>query len=140
MKTTHRILAALTACTVLIATPVSAAGQHGDEKYQPEVGQSGKDVIWVPTNDELVNKMLETAKVTASDIVYDLGAGDGKIPIAAARLFGARAVGIEFNPDMAALAKRNSERARVADKVKIIHGNFQRKLLGSNRRHALPAA
>jgi predicted O-methyltransferase YrrM len=124
MKTAHRILAALTACTVLIATPVSAAGQHGDEKYQPEVGQSGKDVIWVPTNDELVNKMLETAKVTASDIVYDLGAGDGKIPIAAARLFGARAVGIEFNPDMAALAKRNSERARVADKVKIIHGDI----------------
>lgn len=97
---------------------------YGDDRYQPSVGQEGKDVIWVPTKDELVNKMLETAGVTANDIVYDLGAGDGKIPIAAARIFGAKAVGIEYNPEMAALATRNAQRAGVADKVKIINGDI----------------
>lgn len=115
-------------CAVTLSAALSVAnasdGKYGDEKYQPEVGQQGKDVIWVPTNDELVTKMLSTAKVTASDIVYDLGAGDGKIPIAAARIHGARAVGIEYNPDMAALAKRNASRAGVTDKVKIIHGDI----------------
>lgn len=110
--------------SLLLAGPGFADGQYGDDKYQPQVGQEGKDVIWVPTNDELVNKMLETAKVTDKDIVYDLGAGDGKIPIAAARIFGARAIGIEYNADMAALARRNAQRAGVANKVKIIHGDI----------------
>ena len=59
--------------------------EHGDEVYQPSVGQAGKDVIWVPTPDSLVKQMLTAAKVTKDDIVYDLGSGDGKIPIAAAR-------------------------------------------------------
>jgi SAM-dependent methyltransferase len=68
--------------------------------------------------------MLQAVKTTDQDLVYDLGAGDGKIPIAAAKQFGARAVGIEYNPDMAALAKRNAERAGVADKVTIIHGDI----------------
>jgi Methyltransferase domain len=108
----------------LISTPSLADTPLGDDKYQPQIGQDGKDVIWVPTNDELVNKMLETAKVTDQDIVYDLGAGDGKIPIAAARNYGARAVGIEYNPEMAALARRNAQRAGVANKVKIIHGDI----------------
>jgi SAM-dependent methyltransferase len=106
------------------AGPLRAESAHGDERYRPQVGQEGKDVIWVPTHDELVEKMLETAKVTANDVVYDLGAGDGKIAIAAARKFGARAVGIEFNPDMAALANRNASRAGVANKVKIINGDI----------------
>lgn len=128
MSAFHRIAAALALGAVLVS-PVtaqfsSASGLHGDEQYRPDVGQEGKDVIWVPTNDELVNKMLETAKVTSTDIVYDLGAGDGKIPIAAARKYGVRAVGIEYNPDMAALATRNAKRAGVADKVKIINGDI----------------
>jgi SAM-dependent methyltransferase len=96
----------------------------GDEKYQPHVGQEGKDVIWVPTSDALVKKMLDVAKVTADDLVFDLGAGDGKIPIAAARDYGATAVGIEYNAEMAALARRNAARAGVADKVKIITGDI----------------
>ena len=100
------------------------AQQYGDDKYQPSVGQHGKDVIWVPTPDDLVVRMLETAKVSANDLVYDLGAGDGKIPIQAARQFGAKAVGIEYNKDMAELAKRNAQRAGVADKVTIIHGDI----------------
>ncbi len=96
----------------------------GDDKYKPNMGQSGKDVIWIPTGNELVTKMLKIANVGPSDLVYDLGAGDGKIAIAAAREFGARAVGIEFNSDMAALGQRNAERAGVADKVKIIQGDI----------------
>ena len=94
------------------------------EAYQPKLGQPGKDVMWLPTRDELLSRMLETVKVTKDDVVYDLGAGDGKIPIAAATQYGARAVGIEYNRDMAALATRNSQRAGVADRVKIIHGDI----------------
>lgn len=96
----------------------------GDQKYQPSYGQSGKDVVWIPTGNELVSKMLRIANVGPSDLVYDLGAGDGKIAIAAAKEFGARAVGIEYNSDMAALGQRNAERAGVADKVKIIQGDI----------------
>jgi len=116
----------LVTITVLSITAVAAWAQAkgGDNLYEPQVGQSGKDVVWVPTGDELVTKMLQTAKVTKEDLVYDLGAGDGKIAIAAAREFGARAVGIEYNPDMAALAQRNAERAGVADRVRIIRGDI----------------
>lgn len=96
----------------------------GDEKYRPNMGQSGKDVIWIPTGNELVTQMLKTANVGPTDLVYDLGAGDGKIAIAAAKDFGARAVGIEYNADMAALGQRNAERAGVANRVKIIQGDI----------------
>lgn len=98
--------------------------EHGDQYYRPHVGQSGKDVVWVPTPDTLVTRMLQAAKTTEKDVVYDLGAGDGKIPIAAARDFKARAVGIEYNPELAALATRNAQRAGVADRVKIIAGDI----------------
>ncbi len=98
---------------------------QSDKKiYEPTVAQAGKDVIWVPTPNDLVVKMLETAKVNPNDVVYDLGAGDGKIPIQAARQFGARAVGIEFNPDMANLARQNAQRANVSDKVTIVTGDI----------------
>ena len=96
----------------------------GDEKYEPRVGQSGKDVIWVPTNDAVADAMLKVAKVKPTDIVYDLGAGDGKIAIAAAKNFGATSFGIEYNKEMAELARRNTERAGVSDKVKIINGDI----------------
>jgi SAM-dependent methyltransferase len=78
----------------------------------------------MPTGGELVTLMLKTAKVTPNDLVYDLGAGDGKIAIAAAKEFGARAIGIEYNPDMAAFAQRNAVRAGVSDRVKIINGDI----------------
>jgi len=123
MKNYQKLLLTF-ALSAMATVPVAASGQYGDEKYQPTVGQEGKDVIWVPTGDELVTKMLETAKVTGEDIVYDLGAGDGKIPIAAALKYGARSVGIEYNADMAELARRNAARAGVSDKVKIIHGDI----------------
>ncbi len=98
--------------------------KFGDEKYEPKLGQSGKDVIWHPTSTDLVTQMLNVAKVKATDIVYDLGAGDGKIAISAAKDFGAKAIGIEFNADMAALAQRNADRAGVSDRVKIINGDI----------------
>ena len=83
-------------------------------QYQPQVGQAGKDVIWVPTPDEVVDRMLTMAQVTPQDFVMDLGAGDGKIAIAAAKKFGARAVGIEYNPEMAKHANANAAAAGVA--------------------------
>ena len=104
--------------------PSTTTPEYGDQFYRPHVGQSGKNVVWVPTPDSLVTRMLQAAKTTEKDVVYDLGAGDGKIPIAAARDFKARSVGIEYNPDMAALAERNAQRAGVADKVKIIAGDI----------------
>ncbi len=101
-----------------------AHAQANKAPYEPSIAQAGKDVIWVPTPNDLVVKMLETAKVNANDLVYDLGAGDGKIAIQAARQFGARAVGIEFNPDMANLARQHAQRAGVADKVTIVTGDI----------------
>ena len=94
------------------------------ETYVPQRGQMGKDVMWLPTSDDLVLKMLDAAKVVPQDELVDLGAGDGKIPIAAARHFGARAWGIEYNKDLAALAQRNAQRAGVAERVRIVHGDI----------------
>ena len=92
--------------------------------YQPQRGQSGKDVIWIPTSPELVTRMLNMAKVSSQDIVYDLGAGDGIIAITAAKQFGARAYGIEYNPQMALHAQNNVRAAGVADKVSIRQGDI----------------
>jgi SAM-dependent methyltransferase len=85
-------------------------------QFQPSVGQEGKDVIWVPTPQELITSMLDMAKVTASDYIIDLGSGDGRIVIAAAKR-GARGLGVEFNPDMVALSKSNAAKEGVADKA-----------------------
>jgi SAM-dependent methyltransferase len=108
-------LGALAACTT---------GGAGDDAYRPLVGQAGKDVMWVPTLDALLLPMLELANVTADDLVYDLGSGDGKIPIWAARRYGARAVGIEYDAKLSALAQRNAERAGVTDRVRMVHGDI----------------
>jgi hypothetical protein len=102
--------------------PVAAA------QFTPQVGQSGKDVIWVPTPDDVVERMLLMAQVTPNDFVWDLGAGDGKIAIMAAKKFGARAVGIEYNPDMVKHANANAQAAGVAGdapgKAVIRHGDI----------------
>ncbi|HEX6945393.1 MAG TPA: class I SAM-dependent methyltransferase [Casimicrobiaceae bacterium] len=121
-----RPLAAAAALCLSLATVAYAQPkpEHGDEVYQPSVGQAGKDVIWVPTPDTLVTKMLEATKVTKDDLVYDLGSGDGKIPIAAAKQYGAKSVGIEYNADMADLARRNAKRAGVDNLVTIITGDI----------------
>jgi precorrin-6B methylase 2 len=120
---------AVALCAALVLAPAAAGAQaDGQEtqaqqkpqqqqkQYEPEVGQAGKDVVWVPTSEALVQKMLDLAKVTAQDYVVDLGSGDGRTVIAAARR-GARAHGIEYNPDMVELSKENAEKAGVAGKA-----------------------
>ena len=84
--------------------------------FEPTVGQAGKDVVWVPTPQALVEKMLDLAKVTPQDFVMDLGSGDGRTVITAAKR-GASAQGIEYNPDMVDLSKKNAEAAGVSDKA-----------------------
>jgi len=97
---------AITLCLLFAATGGFAQTGTGDD-YIPQVGQAGKDVIWVPTPQELVDAMLDMAKVTASDYVIDLGSGDGRTVITAAQR-GATALGIEYNPEMVELARRNA--------------------------------
>ncbi len=108
--------------STLLAT--ACATTATDPNYKPQRGQSGKDVIWIPTPPELVEKMLTMAKVTPQDRVFDLGAGDGIIAITAAQKFKANAVGIEYNPDMAEYARRKVREAGVQDRVRIITGDI----------------
>lgn len=98
--------------------------RYGDALHEPKLRQPGKDVMWLPTPDTVVTRMLQAAKTTNKDLVYDLGAGEGRIPIAAAKQFGATAVGIEYDAALAALARRNAERAEVSSKVTIIQGDI----------------
>jgi len=105
MRSFARFVAAIAA--LLLCFTASA-----QQKYEPQVGQAGKDVIWVPTPDEVVERMLTMAEVGPNDIHFDLGAGDGKIAIAAAKR-GARATGIEYNPDMAKFANEHAKAAGV---------------------------
>ena len=100
---------------VLCIAAFSAWGQAAKSgEFAPQVGQAGKDVIWVPTPDELVERMLRMAQTTSVDYVIDLGSGDGRTVIAAAKKFGAKAQGIEYNPDMVALSQRNAQREGVS--------------------------
>jgi len=115
-----RLFAALLA-TAAFALPVTAPA--ADTEYTPSVGQEGKDVIWVPTPQALVEKMLDMAKLTSRDTHYDLGSGDGRTVIAAAKR-GAQAVGVEFNPDMAALSERNAAKEGVSARAKFINGDI----------------
>jgi precorrin-6B methylase 2 len=109
--------ALLTASLCLVAVAAFAQATATQQKtYEPKVGQAGKDVVWVPTPQELVNKMLDLAKVTAQDYVMDLGSGDGRTVITAAKR-GATAVGIEYNPDMVELAKSNAQKEGVNGKA-----------------------
>ena len=119
MKRMASLCALISACLLFV---IPAAAQQ--KPYEPQVGQAGKDVIWVPTPDEVVERMLRMAQTGPNDLVYDLGAGDGKIAIAAAKKFGARAVGIEYNPEMAKHAQSNAEKAGVAGRARIIQGDI----------------
>jgi SAM-dependent methyltransferase len=110
-----------TLITAVFLLPPATYAQQKD--YEPSVGQEGKDVIWVPTPEELVQAMLDLAKVTAQDTVIDLGSGDGRIVIAAAKR-GARATGIEYNPDMVELSKRNAEKAGVSGKAVFLNADL----------------
>ena len=89
----------------------------------PTPGQPGKDVVWVPTSPELVEKMLDMAEVTPSDFVIDLGSGDGRNVIAAAKR-GARALGVEYNPDLVELSRQRAAAAQVSDKATFVQGDM----------------
>jgi len=91
--------------------------------FEPEVGQPGKDVVWVPTPQAVVDKMLDLTRVSSKDYVIDLGSGDGRTVITAAKR-GAHALGVEYNPDMVALSKRNAEAAGVADLVQFVQADL----------------
>ncbi len=84
--------------------------------FEPQVGQAGKDVIWVPTSQALIDAMMKIGKVTARDVLYDLGSGDGRTVITAAKI-GARAYGIEFNPDMVELSKQSAAKAGLSERA-----------------------
>jgi SAM-dependent methyltransferase len=126
MKSESKIwmLGSVALAFALVATPAAAQQQYGDKEYAPTVGQAGKDVIWVPTPLELVDKLLQMARVTQNDFVIDLGSGDGRIAITAAQKFGARAMGIDFNPDMVSLSNREAQRQGVADRVKFVKADI----------------
>jgi hypothetical protein len=111
---------------VLYLVAVTAAGAalaQSAKTYEPHVGQAGKDVVWVPTAESLVQKMLDMAKAGPGDYVVDLGSGDGRTVIAAAKR-GIKAHGIEYNPELVELSKRNAEAAGVADKATFANGDI----------------
>jgi precorrin-6B methylase 2 len=111
----------------LFVLPAVFAGlvqaQTATSTYEPTVGQEGKDVVWVPTPQAVVDKMLDMAKVTPQDFVIDLGSGDGRTVITAAKR-GARALGIEYNPDMVELSKHNAEKAGVAGRANFMKADL----------------
>jgi precorrin-6B methylase 2 len=100
-----------------------AFAQTATHTYEPSVGQEGKDVVWVPTPQTLVNKMLDMAKVTPADFVMDLGSGDGRTVITAAKR-GARALGVEYNPDMVELSRRNAQKEGVAERAQFVKADL----------------
>ena len=110
------------AFVLAVAAPSLVLAQAQDE-FVPQVGQAGKDVVWVPTPPELVEKMLDLAAVTPQDFVIDLGSGDGRNVIGAAKR-GARALGVEYNPNMVALSKKNAAAAGVGDKAMFVEGDM----------------
>jgi SAM-dependent methyltransferase len=123
--------AALCLVLAVAAIQVTAAGQlqppvgqaPAAGQFQPQVGQPGKDVVWVPTADVLVAKMLDMAGVTPNDYVIDLGSGDGRTVIAATKR-GARALGIEYNPDMVELSRQRAVAAGVAGQATFVKADL----------------
>lgn len=118
-RTNYAIFSAIAALSLCITLPHFATAQQ----FEPYVGQQGKDVIWVPTDENLVEAMLNVAGVTRRDYVMDLGSGDGRIVIAAAKR-GARAVGFEFNPDMVELSRRTAEKEGVSDRASFVNADL----------------
>jgi SAM-dependent methyltransferase len=110
-------------CLLLMTAGATAQAQSGTGEYHPEPFQDGKDVVWVPTAQALADKMLNLARVTPQDYVIDLGSGDGRLVITAAKR-GARALGIEYNPDLVTLARRNAAREGVQDRATFLQGDL----------------
>ncbi|MGD9904321.1 MAG: class I SAM-dependent methyltransferase [Vicinamibacterales bacterium] len=116
--------AAVALVAVSLAAPALAQSQAPAKPFEPTVGQAGKDVVWVPTPQPLVEKMLDLAKIGPGDVHYDLGSGDGRTVITAAKR-GARSFGIEYNPDMVELSRRNAAEAKVsADRATFVQADL----------------
>jgi hypothetical protein len=114
----------LALCLTVFAGAGFAQDKPAGQEYTPEVGQAGKDVVWVPTPQSLVDKMLDLAKVTPKDYLIDLGSGDGRTVITAAKRDVRAAVGIEYNPDMVALSQRNAVKEGVGEKAKFMKADL----------------
>ena len=111
--------------TVLLLSLLGCTSTNsGDDQYQLRMATHGKDIMWMPTKVETTHEMLTLAGVRSTDILYDLGSGDGVIPIEAAKLYGVRAYGIEYNPDLVALSIRNAQRAKVQNLVSFKQGDI----------------
>lgn len=123
LKAAVALVAAISVTAVQGAAFAQAAAEKKEE-YTPQVGQAGKDVVWVPTPEALVERMLAMARVTAKDYVIDLGSGDGRTVITAAKKYGVNALGIEYNPDMVAVSVKAAEKAGVSDKAKFIKADI----------------
>jgi precorrin-6B methylase 2 len=124
MKTLSHARRPLVAFVLSIcAAACMAQAQTAAPTYEPSVGQEGKDVVWVPTPQALVDKMLDMAKVTPNDFLIDLGSGDGRTVITAAKR-GVRAQGIEYNPDMVELSKRNAQKEGVAARTSFVKADL----------------
>jgi len=124
MSTSQVMRRLLVVNCLLFLFVASAFGQAAQTKdFQPQVGQEGKDVVWVPTPQPLVDKILDIAKVTPQDYVIDLGSGDGRTVITAAKR-GVKALGIEYNPDMVELSKRNAATERVTDRATFVKADL----------------
>lgn len=119
----RRSLVLLLALTLASGTAAFAQESQQGQPFKPEVGQGGKDVVWVPTPQALVDRMLDMAGVTPQDVVMDLGSGDGITVISAAKR-GAKAIGIEYNPKMVELSRQNAEKAGVSDKATFINADL----------------
>jgi protein-L-isoaspartate O-methyltransferase len=120
VQNAYRALAIVWALSFAAAAGAASAATG---EYKPVPGQKGKDVVWIPSPSDMVEKMLDMAKVTAQDFVIDLGSGDGRNVIAAAKR-GARALGVEYNPDLVELSKRNAAQAGVSDKASFVQGDM----------------
>jgi precorrin-6B methylase 2 len=110
--------------TIAVLFAATALAQTAQKPpYEPQVGQAGKDVVWVPTPQVLVEKMLDMAKVTPQDFVIDLGSGDGRTVITAAKR-GANALGVEYNPDMVALSEYNAKQDKMSERAKFLKADI----------------
>ena len=110
-------------CAIALSAAAPVWPQSAGEPYTPMMGQKGKDVVWIPSPTGMVEKMLDMAHVTPADYVIDLGSGDGRNVIAAAKR-GARALGVEFNPDLVELSKRAAASEGVADRATFVQGDM----------------
>jgi SAM-dependent methyltransferase len=123
MKRLHFIYCVAIMLCFLLPIAGECAQPENDDTYTPTSGQPGKDVIWLPTSQELVETMLDMAKVTSSDYVIDLGSGDGRLVITAAKL-GATALGIEYNPDLVEYSRRAAAEEGVSARATFIEADI----------------